>query len=332
MSRVKVKLALVCALLVPAAVASAPASERAAPDLCAVTSIGDVSAPRIAVLSAFPAELAPLVAAAEIDGTVDVAGRQYYTGQLDGVRVVLGLLGIGMVNARTIAESVVATFDPAAIIVSGVAGSSHYIGDVVLAVRWIERDRRRVLRANRTLLALAERGAQALPVPFQQCTPVPPTNPSAPIVCLPHPAEVVFEHGGESGDDFTVPFPCTPGAGEIFGCELPVAMALEPSALIAPDVVDMESAAVARIAAENRVPFLAVRGVSDGAGDPLGDRGFPAQFFDYYRLAAFNAAVVTRSVVGELATLAQSASGTELCHLLSRHRWRRAALAVQVAP
>ena len=109
-------------------------------------------------------------------------------------------------------------------------------------------------------------------------------------------------------------------------------MALEPSALIAPDVVDMESAAVARAAAEHRVPYLAVRGVSDGAGDPLGDRGFPAQFFDYYRLAAFNAAVVTRAVAGELAALAQSETGPQLCHLLSRHRWRRAALAVSLAP
>jgi nucleoside phosphorylase len=290
--------------------------------------------PYIGVFSAFPAELAPLVAATQVDATVEVAGAQFHTGRLGGVNVVLGLLGIGMVNARTAAERMLANFDIAAIVVSGVAGSGHNIGDVVIAESWVERDQPRVWRPNPALLALVERAAAALPESFRRCTPVPPTDPEASLICMLHAPAVVFERRGQSGDDFNgLPLPCTPGTGEIFGCDLPAPLATARKRVV-PDVVDMETAAVARIAAEHRVPMLGVRGVSDGAGDPLGDRGFPLQFFDYYRLAAFNAAVVTRGVVGELGALAADDAGRRrrVCRRLARQRWRPAAKLIRSAP
>ena len=98
----------------------------------------------------------------------------------------------------------------------------------------------------------------------------------------------------------------------------------EPRQTSTADVEDMETAAVARAAARRRVPFLAVRAGSDGAGDPLGDRGFPAQFFDYYRLAAHNAGDVTRAVIAELGRLARDRS-SRTCRLLAARRWRSAA-------
>ena len=64
---------------------------------------------------------------------------------------------------------------------------------------------------------------------------------------------------------------------------------------------------MAAVAAAHGVPFLIVRGVSDGAGDPLGLPGFPAQFFAYYRLAADNAATV---VMRLLETLPTSGAGS----------------------
>jgi len=116
----------------------------------------------------------------------------------------------------------------------------------------------------------------------------------------------------------------------VLGCELPVAQAVGFGPLAAasaktPDIEDMETAAVARVARRHRVPFLGVRAVSDGAGDPLGDRGFPAQFFDYYRLAAHNEAIVTRSLVAALGTLARDPSASATCELLAHRRWGRAA-------
>jgi len=294
--------------------------------LCATAAVAQAAAPYLVVFSAFPAELAPLVAATEIDSTVQVEGRSYYLGRLDGVSVILGLTGIGLVNATTSATNLLAHFKVAGLIFSGVAGSVHRIADVVLATDWAEADRKRVFHPNPALFALAQRAATALPAPLENCTPVPPTSADAHIVCLPYDPAVIFGGQALSADGFKGrPYPCQPGGGEVFGCELPSPTAIQSTH----DVEDMETAAVARAAARRRVPFLGVRGVSDGAGDPLGDRGFPAQFFDYYRLAARNAGDVTRAVIAELGRVARDRSARGTCRLLAERRWRRAAARIR---
>ena len=284
--------------------------------LCAAAASNGHAAPYLAVLSAFPAELAPLLAAAEIETTVQVGARSFHLGRLGGVRVVLGLLGIGMVNATTTTRTVLANFPVAGLIVSGVAGSPSRIGDVVVPTDWVERDNQRPFRANLALLALAERAQTALPAALERCTAVPPGATDSHLVCMAYDPTVIFGGTGESGDDFGgIALPCTPGGGDIFGCELEAA----------PAVTDMETAAVAHVLTHRRVPFLGVRAVSDGAGDPLGDRGFPAQFFAYYRLAADNASVVTRAVVAELGRLAGDTASRRTCRLLAQRHWHRAA-------
>ena len=308
------------------------AAEARRPGPCAAAADGE-DAPYVAILSAFPAELAPLVTATDVQERLDIDGREYYGGRLGGVRVLLGLVGIGMVNAEQRARAVIDHVQVVAVIVSGVAGGA-LIGDATIAQRWQEQDRRRVYRVNRALVALARRAEAARTEALQACTPVPPTDPGAPIVCLPHQPAVVFGGSGVSGDDFGGgALPCVPGGSEVFGCELPSlpllttparGRAVSP-AITEPDVVDMETAAIARVAARRRVPFLAVRAASDGGGDPLGDRGFPAQFFDYYRLAAANAAAVTRGVVEALGAVAGETANRGICRLMSERRWRRAA-------
>jgi len=295
--------------------------------LCDTGAAGDPTAPRIAILSAFPAEIAPLVAATEVDDTVELDGRRYHLGRLGGLRVVLALTGIGLVNAERATEALLAHFDVAGLFMSGVAGSHHRIGDVVIARRFVERDRAGVWRANRALLMLARRAAALLPAPLEQCTPVPPTLPDASLVCMPHQPAVVFEKTGLGEDPFGgEPAPCFPGGGDLFGCEFLTARKTRP-----PDVVDMETVAVARVAAAAGVPFLGLRGVSDGAGDPLGDRGFPAQFADYYRLAARNAAAVTQAVVAELGRVVTAETGRRTCRLLAKGRWRRAGVRLRAS-
>ena len=289
-------------------------------------------APYLAIVSAFPAELAALVDATDIETTIDVDGRKHYVGRLDGVSVVLALTGIGMINARTRTLAILDNFQVAGLIMSGVAGSPQRIGDVLLPYEWVERDGVDVFPPNPALLALARRAAAHLPAPLENCTLVPPTAPNPMTVCLAFVPTVIFGGRGVSGDPFNgMTFPCIPTAGDIFGCELP---SPTPAAVTgdvfhprgtAPDIEDMETGAVARVAAERQIPFLGVRAVSDGAGDPLGDRGFPAQFFDYYRLAARNAAAVTHAVVTEVGKLGRKDSARATCRLLARHRWDRAA-------
>src|SRR5439155_19844104 len=49
-------------------------------------------------------------------------------------RVVLGLTGIGMVNAEATASAVLDSIEVDGIIFSGVAGGDHHIGDVIVPV------------------------------------------------------------------------------------------------------------------------------------------------------------------------------------------------------
>jgi len=202
---------------------------------------------------------------------------------------VLVRTGIGLVNAATTTRAVLDRFQVSAIVFSGVAGSRLDIGDVVAPAEWS--DRTESFPVGAPLLAVAQTLASP-PVPLERCTPVPP-DPPGPLVCLDHPPRIVAGGSGESADPFGGrAFPCTPGGGPIFGCEALRARPLVSDAL-PPDAMDMETAAVARVAGDAGVPYIAFRGVSDGSGDPLGLPGFPAQFFAYYRLAAENAAAVT---------------------------------------
>jgi len=58
--------------------------------------------------------------------------------------------------------------------------------------------------------------------------------------------------------------------------------------------VDQETAAAQQVADAHGVPFLGIRGLSDGPGDPLNLPGYPITFFVYNRIAAHNAAIVTQ--------------------------------------
>jgi len=271
---------------------------------------------RVAVLSAFPAETAPLVEAADIQETVQVVDRRYHLGTLGGVRVVLGITGIGMVNATTTAQSVLDHFDVVGVVVSGVAGSPYRIGDVTIPATWTVGDGRRAYRVNRTLRALAAAAAGSLTL--ARCTAVPPLPPG-PTVCLPHQPTVVLPGRGRSMDPFAGARPCQPGGGEVFGCELPTPVTAVATRI--PDAEDMETAAIGRIATRSGVPWVAMRAVSDGAGDPLGLPGFPAQFFAYYRLAAGNAAAVTIALLERVsATARDPGRGRRLCARLAHPR------------
>jgi len=287
--------------------------------LCAATQPGVPV--YVAIMSAFPGETAPLAAATEITDTVTVEDRQYYIGRLEGVNVILGLTGIGLVNADMRTRSVLKNFDVAAVIMDGVAGGlQKRIADVLVADRWVESKPDGSFRPNRALFALAQRGQAALPAPLEKCTTVRPSVSRTPV-CLSYDPTVTVGGLGTSSDGFKgTAFPCIPGGGPIFGCDLPRPMTTDEVV----QTVDNETASVARAAARRGVPFLGVRSCSDGPGDPFGDRGFDA-FYDFYRLAAKNASIVTRSVLAELHAVATDGSAHGTCRLLTQRQWRRAA-------
>jgi adenosylhomocysteine nucleosidase len=296
------------------------------PALCETGQTDHAAAPYLAVVSAYPAELAPIAAATDVDGTIEIGERPFYTGRLAGVRVLLGLTGIGVVNAANVIQTLLERHDIAGLVMSGTGGTRHHIGDVVVASEMTEPGRTHAYQPNAAHMALARRAATALPEPLERCTLVPPNSPTAEEVCLLFDPVVIFGGHLMSVDPFNGnAVSCAPGGDDVFGCELPPAGMLLSRSITTDDVEDNESAAVARIASRRHVPFLAIRAGSDGGGDPFGDRGFPAQFFDYYRLAAHNAADVTRAIVAALGRLASDDDARKTCRLLARRRWKAAA-------
>ena len=101
----------------------------------------DADVQRVVVISAVPAELERLLAAARIERTVEIAGRTHHVGRLEGHSVVLVLAGISMVNAAAATQAVIDHFDVAGIVFSGIAGGVNpdlSIGDVVVPAQWAQ--------------------------------------------------------------------------------------------------------------------------------------------------------------------------------------------------
>lgn len=254
----------------------------------------------IAVLGAMPSELAPLLERATIDDVRVIDGRVFHAGTLGGARVIVAMTGIGLVNATATAQLLLERFAVRGVVFSGVAGSPHRIADVTVPLEWSQPGGPS-LPADEGWLALARDVAERQPV-LERCTPVPPDDPAAELVCLPFAPAIVVSGRGESSDAYGgKPIVCRPGAGDVFGCDPDLPAAVAATAAADDEVtVDMETAAVAAEAAARGLPFLAFRAVSDGAGDPLGLPGFPSQFFAYYRLAAENAAIAATEFLGAL--------------------------------
>lgn len=272
-----------------------------------------------------PLELEPLLRALPHETTTTVEGRTFYASRLDRRPVVLAMTGIGMANARSTAEVAFAHLGALPTLFCGVAGSVHRIGDVAVpgswtgdgGTTWHEADPPLLAAAGRITVELA--GDTSLgDVPLAHDPPAPGTP-----VTLPHRPALHVGGRGTSSDPFGgVAVPCIPGGGDVLGCaptlageeppdaeevrrllEAAFEHAVEPLAPTTDtyEAQDMETAAVAAVAADHGAPFLGVRGVSDGPGDPLGLPGFPTQFFAYRHLAAANAAAVTLALLRQTA-------------------------------
>jgi nucleoside phosphorylase len=272
----------------------------------------ELQEPFIAVFGAFPAELGALVERAQVEETIVLAGRVLRVGRLGGVRVVLGMTGIGLINAEETTRLVLDHFPVTGVVVSGVAGAPLRIGDVAVPEAWefgdVPSGESPRYACDDRWYELAGRVA-ARSLDLESCTVVPATGQP---VCLEHEPAVFLGGVGASADPFGgQPLPCQAGSDDVFGCDIPSggteAVAarddgrFEGPHVLDPAAVDMETTAIAREAARKGLRFIAFRSVSDGAGDPLNLPGFPAQFFAYYRLAASTAAAATTAFLEEVA-------------------------------
>jgi len=266
--------------------------------------------PRIAVMSAFDTELVALRAAATITETRVVNGRTWFLGTLGGHDVVLLLSGFSMVNAAMTTQALLDRIPIRAIVFSGIAGGVNPgldVGDVTVPAQWGNYQENVFARETPTgfapsrvttdfpgfgmmftqgtsvtvpgapadslarrfwfpadTLALRIAREVAARVPLARCT----TDGS----CLPHQPRVVVGGNGVSGPTFVDNAAYREWSWHTFRA----------------DALDMETAAVAVVAHENHVPYVAFRSLSDLAGGEAG----PNVARTFGRLAAANSAAV----------------------------------------
>lgn len=286
------------------------------------------SACPILVESALPLEIAPILAAADLDPNpawVD-AGKGFWSGTVEGNRAIVAITGIGMVNSKDVTSAAFAHFGCfSAVVFSGTSGGD-YIGDVMVPARWTA-DGKQFLPTSAVALSVLD-SALSRPVPLIRSTPVGDPactcqitgeSPATLPVSVLHQPAVEVGGTGLSNDGFGGrALPCTPQASDILGCwpcRFPDPQAAQQTTNLATTVPpfldpafflgyesasaappgtyvseDNETEAAFAVAAAHHVPYIGFRAASDGGGDPLGLPGYPAQFFVYRQLAADNAA------------------------------------------
>lgn len=274
--------------------------------------------PRIAIISAFDAELTTLLRATRVTETRVVNGRTHYLGTLAGHDVVLMLSGYSMVNAAMTTQALLDRSNVRAIVFSGIAGGvnpSLNVGDVTVPSQWgnyqeqlfaretpngfvparvttpfvpfgmmfpqgtsvtvrgaraDSLERRFWFAVDSTALATVQRIAPR--IALRRCV--------SETSCLAHAPRVVIGGNGVSGPTFVDNAAYREWVWATFRA----------------DALDMESAAVAVVAYENRISFIAFRSLSDLAGGSAG----PNEVRVFGQLAAENAAAVVMAYLEAL--------------------------------
>lgn len=277
-----------------------------------------VAVPRIAIMSAFDAEWRALQAATEITGTQVVNNRTLYFGRLRGHDVVLLLSGFSMVNAAMTTQALLDRVPVQAVVFSGIAGGVNpglNVGDVTVPAQWgnyqeqvfARETPRGFVPARKTTdfggygmmfpqgTSVTVHGAPADSLVRQFWFPVDSMalgvarRVSSRVTlkrcdgdgrCLAHTPKIVVGGNGVSGPTFVDNAAYREWVWATFRA----------------DALDMESSAVALVAQENRVPFIAFRSLSDLAGGNAEDN--EARVFG--RLAAENSAAVVLAFLESL--------------------------------
>lgn len=240
----------------------------------------------LAVLSALHDELAALLPALDGARVERLGGRDFHRGRLAGHDVVLVLSGIGKVAAAATTAMLCERWQARALVFTGVAGglaADVRVGDLVVAQQMLQHDLDASPIFPRWEVPGHGRSHFDADAPLADALHAAATT----VLAAPHPALQAFGvvapqvHRGlvVSGDRFV----SSSSESRRLRADLPQALA-----------VDMESAAVAQVAADFGRPLAVLRSISDRADD--------LAHVDFPRFLADVAAPYAREVV--LAALA----------------------------
>jgi adenosylhomocysteine nucleosidase len=286
----------------------------------AVASKGFDQAPRVAIVSAFGAELEAFKAQATIEKTVVLNGRTVYVGTLGGQKIIMTLSGVSMVNAAMTTQTLLDNFRIEQIVFSGIAGGvnpSLNIGDVVIPAQWAEYQENYFARETAP-------GVFIPPPWFQPILPnygmmFPNTvgittvsgTPDQETEYLWFPADAKLVATAQQVAGSVTLDQCTPSG--VCLSEPPI-VKVGGNGVSGPtfvdnadyrgyawstwnaDALDMESSAVAHVATVNAVPFIIFRSLSDLAGGGPGEN----EVGIFFGLAANNSAKVMTAFISAL--------------------------------
>lgn len=264
---------------------------------------------RIAIISAFGAEIVKLKETAKIEKEEVINGRSFVLCEIKGKKAVLFLSGVSMVNAAMTTQLAIDHFHITHILFSGIAGgvnSNLNIGDVVVPAQWAEYQESVFARKTEKGYDLGHH-TQMYPG-FG--------------MMYPQPVDITHDHLKQPDEVeekfwFDVDPELLAAAKKIESIELlakrdDVQLTHTPKLVVGGTGVsgmtfvdnaeyrtwafntfkagclDMESAAVAHVAYVNHVPFIAFRSLSDLAGGGEGQN----EIKTFFKLAADNAAHV----------------------------------------
>ncbi len=201
----------------------------------------------IGVIGAMDNEIELLKSSMDVKTTDTLAGMTYYCGMLSGCPVALVRCGIGKVNAAICAQTLIHCFGAEKIINTGVAGSLDNeidIGDIVVSRDAVQHD-----------MDVTRLGYKRGDIPGNELSIFPADEKlrknameSAAVIT---PEIRVFTGRIASGDQFIADSERKQAIIDEFG-----AMCCE-----------MEGAAIAQVCAQNKVPFVIIRAISDKADD-----------------------------------------------------------------
>ncbi|WP_163931987.1 5'-methylthioadenosine/adenosylhomocysteine nucleosidase [Paraferrimonas sp. SM1919] len=225
---------------------------------------------KIGIIGAMEPEVVSLVAALTNKQQQTIAGVEFYSGQIDGVEVVITRSGIGKVAATVATTLLISQYQPSHIINTGSAGGfvdTLDIGDVVISDEVLHHDvdatafgyvmgqvpqQPATFKADQTLINAAQVALE--PMDNKGITGLIGTGDS--FIADPNRTKVMLEH-----------FP------NLAACE-------------------MEGAAIAQTAHQFNVPFVVIRSLSDNANNDS-----PVDFESYIKLAGKRSAELVMAML-----------------------------------
>lgn len=245
-----------------------------------------------AVLGAMPDEVRLLAGRLQGQHAEEQLGMKFFTGTLAGRRVVLAYTGVGKVNAAMTTTLMLDRYHPTEVLFTGVAGGINTNlgpGDIVLGERVAQHDfgevSDREFQTHSTVNPMTDKqnpiffaGAERLLLLAETAA-----------------KSMKWEHLATTQGDRTPRV--TRGVivtGDVFVAS-PVKSA-ELRKKFTADAVEMEGGAVAQVCAQQGLPCLIIRSLSDRA-----DAAADLDFKKFFRTAAANSAHLTEAILGKLA-------------------------------